>query len=117
MCSVEISAVAVAKEVPEPPRRSLFSSGQPCVHLAPKVRTNINKPLQNGEIKTSNGDRQDRSKLTFAWSILSRPAWPQRGQLGRGGTQSLSDIVLGIKFVNVCKVLEQLSVLICDLFF
>lgn len=75
MCSVEISAVAVAKEVPEPPRRSLFSSGQPCVHLAPKVRTNINKPLQNGEIKTSNGDRQDLDFLGTKFQIGLQCKW------------------------------------------
>lgn len=48
MCSVEILATVVVKEIPQPPQR-VFSSVQPCVHLAPKVSTSINKPLaRNG---------------------------------------------------------------------
>ena len=38
----------------------VFSSVQPCVvHRAPKVSTNINKPLENGEMKTSYWGEQD----------------------------------------------------------
>lgn len=55
--------------------QSLFSSGQPCVHLAPKVRTNINKQLQNGEIKTSNVDRQDLDFLGAQFQIGLQCKW------------------------------------------